>query len=303
MKLHRSIVCAICCMLIVAVSATVSLAGVVVALTQSNEILRFDASNPGSTSAPVMITGIQSGESLVGIDFRPSNGLLYGVTTNQFTGRIYTIDAFTGAATLSSTLNAPILGSNFGVDFNPVADRLRVTSDSGQNLRINVSNGATILDGNLRYGAGDVNAGVAPNVVSSAYTNSFAGTTSTALYNLDLSTQSLVLQSPPNDGTMQTVGTLDGIAFPEASFDIDGLGNIGYVVLNGFEFSQIDLATGALTYIGDINTSSSIVGISTISAVPEPSSMALLAVAASGFGWARRRRQKRLSAAEETPAV
>ncbi len=100
------------------------------------------------------VTGLQSGETLLGIDIRPggtTTGQIYGLSSM---GRLYTIDKFTGAATLKSTLSADpadtsnpftgLSGTNFGIDFNPVVDRLRVVSDTGQNLRINVDSGAVI---------------------------------------------------------------------------------------------------------------------------------------------------------------
>ncbi|MEJ7659992.1 MAG: DUF4394 domain-containing protein [Hymenobacter sp.] len=52
---------------------------------------------------------------------------------------------------------------------------------------------------------------------SSAYTsNSYIGTTATTLYNLDEANSRLVIQSPPNDGTLVTVGPL-GVATNGAS--------------------------------------------------------------------------------------
>src|SRR5262249_38507220 len=81
-------------------------------------------------------------------------------------------------------------GAGFGVDFNPVPDRLRVVSDTNQNLRINPDNGRVITDT-------DINPGT-PDLVASAYTNNFAGTIATTLYGIDAVSNSLVIKTPPN---------------------------------------------------------------------------------------------------------
>jgi hypothetical protein len=260
-----------------------------IGLTQSNSLIRFDSATPGMTSTPVNITGLTSGDMLVGIDARPANGLIYGLGLNGTVGRLYTIDAFTGMATLQSTINTPVMGNFFGMSFNPVPDRLRLVSDTGQNLRINVDTGVTLVDGSIAYASGDPNAGSTPMIVASAYTNAFPGATATTLYNIDMNSQSLVTQIPPNDGTLNTVGSLGDIAFPESSFDIVAGSNRGLVVLNGFELLEINLATGNTTFVGAINTPSSLVAF-TANAVPEPSSLLLLAMAGSVSLLLRRRR-------------
>ncbi len=268
--------------------------GLILALTQNSQLLQFDSTTPALNAGPISITGIGAGFRLVGIDVRPATNQVYGlaVSSNSAINRLYTLDRNTGAASLAGTLSAPLAGNSFGMDFNPVADRLRLVSDTGQNYRINVANGETFTDTNLSFAATDRNAGTTPTLVASAYTNSFAGATSTALYGIDLATQSLVLQSPPNAGTLTTVGSLNAIAFPEASFDIDPLTNQGFAVLNGLEFSTINLSTGLATYVGDINSGSNIIGITSISAVPEPASFLLLGIAGTFMvvrGWNRKR--------------
>jgi hypothetical protein len=115
--------------------ATLGLGGVAEAaaiygLTLSGNLVTFNSSNPGTVNTIGPITG--TGASLAGIDFRPATGQLYGL---GFDSRVYLIDPNTGAATAIGlpgqfTLN----GSNFGIDFNPVPDRLRVVSDADQNL-------------------------------------------------------------------------------------------------------------------------------------------------------------------------
>ena len=115
---------------IVAVLPALARAETIYAARDGNEIARFDSATPG-TVVVTAVTGLTGGESLVGIDFRPANGALYGITDQ---GRIYTIAPATGAATLASTSSTLPNGASFGVDFNPVADRLRVVSDGGYSV-------------------------------------------------------------------------------------------------------------------------------------------------------------------------
>src|SRR4051812_4932915 len=149
----------------------------IVALTEANVLLRVDSLKPSVILDQRPITGLQggTGETIVGIDVRPANGLLYALTNQGGTGRLYTINLTTGAATLRGTLAADptdatnpytgLAGMDFGIDFNPVPDRLRVVSDADQNLRINPDTGAVIPDTPLAFAAGDPNFDVNPSVV------------------------------------------------------------------------------------------------------------------------------------------
>lgn len=143
----------------------------VTGLTDNNTLINFDSNNPAATIS-VPVTGLQSG-NLIGIDYRPANNLLYGLTD---TNSIYTINADTGAASFVSTLSTPFTGDvASGIDFNPAVDRLRLVGSNDQNFRINQDTGATTVDPPLTYAAGDVNAGVNPRITAEAYTNSFSG--------------------------------------------------------------------------------------------------------------------------------
>lgn len=269
-------------------------AELVMALTNNNVLVNFDTSSPNITST-VNITGLVGGDFLSSVDSRPATGALFGFAANGTTGRLYLIDRNTGAATLQSTISAALNGNFFGVDFNPTVDRLRVVSDTGQNLRVNVDTGAALVDGALQFAAGDPNAGTTPQVVAAAYSNNFASAVSTTLYTLDLATQSLLTQNPPNAGTLNTIGSLSGILFPEAAFDISGVTGLAYAVLNGFELVQVDLTSGGTTSLGAINAPGSLVGLaapSSITAVPEPGSGLLVAIGAATW-FARRRLRMR----------
>jgi hypothetical protein len=231
------------------------------ALTKSNQLLKFSSANPCRIDSRQRVTGLQSGEKLLGIDFRPLNGQLYGLGS---TSRLYTIDPQSAAATPVGTqpFSATLQGTSFGFDFNPTVDRIRVVSDSGQNLRLHPdTGGVAAVDGNLAFNPTDPNAGKQPSVVGAGYTNNTAGVTSTVLYDIDSELNALVTQTPPNTGTLNTVGSLGVGADKMTGFDISPSGT-AYAALDRQSGSQgckgesrlatIDLASGNATVIGTI---------------------------------------------------
>jgi hypothetical protein len=117
--------------------------GALVYATNGTTITRFDDANL-ATTVTTPVVGLQVGETLVGFDVRPAGGGLFAVGS---TSRVYTVDPVTGLAVQAGSLISPALsGTKFGVDFNPVPDRLRIVSDTEQNLRVNATTGATIND-------------------------------------------------------------------------------------------------------------------------------------------------------------
>ena len=222
-----------------------------VALTDDNTLVSFDSDNPGASHF-TSITGVDG--VLLGIDTRPATGEIYGISTAN---NIYTIDPDSGEATYISTLDTPFEGGTIsGFDFNPVADRLRLVGDNDQDFRINVDTGEVIVDGTLAFAEGDENEGVNPNVTAAAYTNSFDGTVATELYDIDTLLNNLVLQDPPNDGTLQTIGDL-GIDFDtlggfEIVSAVEG-DNTAFAVSNTTLYS-IDLETGAAHSLGAVGS-------------------------------------------------
>jgi hypothetical protein len=220
------------------------------ALTSENRLVYFSRASGGIRSS-AEISGLAAGESLVGVDFRPAGGELFALAT---TGNLYTVDTATGAATLKSTLVADTTDTNnlyteldgtvFGVNFNPVADRLRVVSDSGQNLRINVDTGATTTDANLNPGA--------PSITTAAYSNSFSTACRTRLYVIDTSTNTLFLQDPPNAGTLTEIGALSLTSAPGAVFEIITLSGSDRELSNR-ALALLPAPTGAMVYDLDLN--------------------------------------------------
>jgi hypothetical protein len=241
--------------------------GDVFALTVSNRLLSFNRDTPAAVRTNVVVSGLQNGENLLGIDVRPADGQLYALASS---GRLYTINPATGAATLKATLSADaadtsapftaLAGTDFGVDFNPVADRLRVVGNTGQSLRINVDTGATTTDGTINGGA----AGTA--ITASAYTNAFAGTTATSLYGIDSANATLYVQNPPNDGKLATPVTLGVSAGSANGFDIDARTNLGYLVstvggVRNLYSVNLGASANAATLVGTIAVSEDIRGL------------------------------------------
>ncbi len=192
------------------------------ALTTTNKLLTFDIHTPGNIDRTATITGLRSGESILAIDVRPSNGQLYGLGS---TSRLYLINPQTGAAQQvgASPFTTALSGDDFGFDFDPAGETLRVVSDADQNLRVNPDTGALLsADPPLAYAAGDPNAGANPNVVALNYVTLFEqGTSSTALYGIDTDLDTLVVMDDPATGLLRTRGTLgadvpDDVGFANA---------------------------------------------------------------------------------------
>ncbi|HEX8138372.1 MAG TPA: DUF4394 domain-containing protein [Pyrinomonadaceae bacterium] len=196
-------------------------------VTAFNNLISFERANPEILYARVPLTGLQPSEQILGIDFRPANGLLYGLGS---TSRLYTINTATGAATQvgAGPFSPALSGTTFGFDFNPAVDRIRVVSDTDQNFRLDPDTGALVgPDTTLAYAAGDANAAANPSVVALAYTNNMAGGTPTTLYGIDSNLDALVRlgsvggsPTSPNSGQLFTVGPLGVNAGGLSSFDI-----------------------------------------------------------------------------------
>ena len=224
-----------------------------VAVGGANDLVFLDAAAPGAPLFTLPVTGLPMGETLVGVDVRPLTGELYALGA---TSRLYVIDTTTGAAVQIGGIFSTLLsGTRFGFDFNPTVDRIRVVSDTGQNLRLHPTTGAVVfVDGALSFAVTDVNAGQIPDVVAGAYVHSVAGTTNTVLYDIDLTRDVLLTQIPPNSGTLNTVGALGVDATGTAGFDISGLDGTAYAALTptvgATGLYRVNLATGQAAFLG-----------------------------------------------------
>lgn len=234
-------------------TATLSLAAgtasaaTLLALGADGQLFKID-------SASQKITATMSASSpspLRGIDVRPANGILYALGSDN---QLYTLDLSTGAASKVASLNKQLPGSGQAViDFNPVADKMRMLAADGTNFRVNVETGEVTVDGSVAYAADGAYAGKSAQVVAGAYTNSYAGTQATSLYNVDLASSSLMLQNPPNDGAQQVVGMVaDGLKNAAMDIASDGKGGNTAYLLTGTMLHTVDLASGKPMTLGDV---------------------------------------------------
>ncbi|MEJ3748999.1 DUF4394 domain-containing protein [Actinomycetes bacterium KLBMP 9797] len=219
-------------------------------------MLAFWTDTPEENDWVRRVTGLVGDTFLVGIDVRVQDGKLYGVG-NQ--GGIYTIGIPSTAATKVSQLAVPLYGTKFGVDFNPPADRLRVISDAGQNLRHNLADHSTAED--LPPNTGTVTRGV----TAVAYTNNdLDATTGTTLFDIGTVTDQVFIQSPPNAGSLSATGNLGVDATLDAGFDIyssltagKATAVTGFATINPADppnvwtFYTINLLNGAALPVGD----------------------------------------------------
>ena len=231
-----------------ALLSSAAYAGSFVTLSEDQTLQMFD-SNGRKVTATVMVKGLSA--PLAGIDIRPADGMLYGL---QRDGQIVTIDMKTGQAMMKSKLDQALPANvALTVDFNPVADRMRVVGADGINLRINVDDGKTTVDGRLKFAETDTNKAAAPFILAGAYSNKFKGTKETALYEIDASIGAMVKQAPPNDGILTTLGTIGSkpksIAF---NIESDGKGgNTGWLLADG-TLSMIDITNGQTKAVGTV---------------------------------------------------
>ncbi|MFG2292400.1 DUF4394 domain-containing protein [Streptomyces sp. NPDC048603] len=225
-----------------------------IGLTADQRLVEFDVNQPSKTWSLGTVAGLSGDTRLVGIDFRVQDGKLYGVGDG---GGVYTLDTANAQAVKVSQLTVAPAGTAFGVDFNPAANRLRVISDTGQNLRHNIDDAAapltTTVDGALTNPTAPPS--TALGVTGAAYTNNDLDTaTATTLFDLDTVADRIALQSPANAGTLAPTGSLGVNADLDAGFDIyhdpaagtnHGFAAIG--TAGSYRLYSVDVLTGKAT--------------------------------------------------------
>lgn len=235
---------------VVAISTSSAFAAPALGLVGDKTLVMFDTDKPAVTKT-IEVGGV---DKLLGIDFRPGNKTVVGVTADH---RIVTIDLASGNTTevarmdrMLELTDAPVV-----VDFNPMADRLRFMTGT-TNHRVHPDTGAVTVDGTLAFEDGDMHKGETPNIVAASYINSFGKPEKTAMYNVDATIGALIQQTKPNDGTLKAIGKLGINDMPSTfAFDIhgtDGGQNTAYLVA-GKTLYTVDLATGAATEVGAVD--------------------------------------------------
>jgi hypothetical protein len=227
-------------------------------LTPANGLHRIRGTSPGTVEATVSVSGLRTGEQLVGIDFRPATRQLYALGVveggDMDDAALWAIHPETGVATQVGAAPGPIVGgTTYGFDFNPTVDRIRVVNDADANFRLNPETGA-LSDNDTSLSP------ISATIIGAAYDRNVAGATQTTLYGLDASGVELVIVGglngtpSPNTGFVTAVGSLAvPIAHP-GGLDIDAANTAWAVLVEFFSGSAglytVDLATGTATLVG-----------------------------------------------------
>ncbi len=265
--------------------------GDTVALTSTGKVITFGRAPSATLTSSQPITGLAAGESLLGIDTRPKNSLIYALSDQA---NLYTLDPSTGIVTrlgaLKASTTAPtnaasatnpacpaataapaytaLVGTEFGIDVNPAVDRLRVVSNTGQNLRINMDTQEVTADCNISAASG------MPKPSAVGYTNSVVGmtdpATATALFYIDTDTDMLYNVDPgtatpannANTGVIKAVGPLGVNVTAVNGFDIAGTTPYAvFTVGTTTGFYRIDLTTGAATAVANFSQPDTLRGL------------------------------------------
>jgi len=275
---------------LVAACGTAASAELIFGTTQQGFLISFDSANPTEINTALPVQGLMSNEHIVGMDFRAIDSNLYAYSNF---GRTYTINQSTAQATFRGQV-MPFDGSNFGYDWNPVADAFRVLSESDYNARITIDGNTVVSEGALTYTMGDAGFGLNPNVTGSSYTNSLIGASTTQLFAVDAGTNSLARLDNPSSGLLTTVGALGIDINARGGFDISGVTGIAYLgaMLEGESSTRlytVNLTTGATTQIGLIDGGLELRTMTVVQPIPAPGALAMLGLGCAVLGGRRRR--------------
>jgi hypothetical protein len=265
-------------------------AATIYGIDDQNNLFTFDNLSPQNIITGHFITGLAQNEHLLNIDFRPSNGVLYGIGS---TGQVYTLNPATGAAIAVGAPSGAPSGNSFGMDVDPVNDNIRFVSDTDINQRISPTTGAVLGNDPLLHYSTTQN----PSIVGLAYTNSTnPAPASTTLYGIDSVSDTLV-QVNGSTGLLTPVGSLGTDTGNFVGFDISA-NNIGFASLlspgsSASHLYAIDLTTGHALDQGTILGGLRVVDIATEPNVnfiiPEPGSILAISAMALCAGMRRRR--------------
>lgn len=255
------------------------------AVTSHGTLVRLLASRPDIVEPERPLIALAAGDELVGMDFRVAKGVLYTLSRS---GKLYTVNTATASLNpvgAQAPLAVPLRGTRWGVDFNPAADRIRVVSDEGQNLRLHPETGAVVdfdpstdgvqPDPDLRYADGDRQAGHRPQLVSAGYTYNTRDDKLTTNFAIDARLGTLVTQGSregdvpvesPNLGVLRTVGELGTGPLLDAAFDISDVRNTAWLAARTAAeprttLYRVDLTTGVAQRQGVLGNGQALLGL------------------------------------------
>jgi Domain of unknown function (DUF4394) len=268
-------------------------AATIVALGESGgNVFSFDSATPGTVVNNQSLTGVVAGQSVRAIDYRPSNGVLYMLSTGATTSdaRLYTVNVTTGAATVLGSLTLTgATGTRHSMDWNPVTGLLHIVSGSSR-THFTVDPTTLTVNSLGLFGAGTLNTGL-------AFDNNFTGSASTTAYIYEYQSDELRRVTNLATSAVTTVGTPfapDLTGTGSQGMDINGTDSFAYFNTDMFDgplantadhLFTLPLAGGAATYLGQIGLPTLDISVMPI---PEPSATAALLLAAAALG--RRRR-------------
>ena len=242
-------------------------------LTEKLELLTIPSNQPTKVLQRVRLSGLAAGDMLVGIDYRVAKGMLYALGRS---GRLYTVDTASGALKPVGNPAVALQGDAVGVDFNPVADRVRVITSSGQNVRLHPDTGAlAATDPAPAYAPTDKRAGTKPEVVAAAYTYNKRDDKLTTNFAIDRNGGYLVTMGSAegvqpvvsfNTGQLFTVGALGLAEMTDASMDIADLSGAAYAAVRlkshaTTRLYAVDLQTGKGRFIGTMGDGDKVLGM------------------------------------------
>lgn len=258
---------------LIGIAVDIPVAPIVIGLTTDNRIVSFLPGAPGTLISNRPIANLQSAETVLAIDFRPSTGDLYALGSSS---RLYAINRNTGAATVvgAGAFTPALEGTEFGMDISPIFDPIRVIGSAGQNLRLNALTGTAVADQPLSFEPGDVNFGVPPHVTAIAFSDNYTGTPATTLYGIDTNLDALVTVGSsggsvsPNTGLLCTIAPLGLNASDIAGFDISVEGG-ALLLINaqgstGSQLRSLDLASGDTVTLGTVGGTAALRGIALV---------------------------------------
>lgn len=244
-------------------------------LDEAHVLIKVKAATPDKIVEQKPLAGLATDEQLLGIDYRVAYGVLFALSDK---GQLYSIDTGTGKVTATGPVlpKDTLKKGQFGFDFNPVADRIRVVNEHGQNLRLHPATAALAsVDPELKYADNDANFGKKPAVVAAAYTYNQQDSTLTTNYAIDKTSGTLVTQGSkegttpavsPNTGLLFTVGSLGLQSLQRIAFDISDLSNLSFIAVSttaepASTLYQLDLQTGQNKKLGTLADGRGLLGI------------------------------------------